>query len=115
MALIWLKRALLAGSTAVVLGGAALGVTHAQTATPTGAPPANGTPQAGKPGDRLQAYLDALAKRLGVTTDKLKQAMADARKDAGLPDPGAARRPDGPGARGVPGGPGAPRRPGFPP
>jgi len=30
----------------------------------------------------MQLYWDALAKRLGVTTDKLQQAMTDARKDA---------------------------------
>jgi hypothetical protein len=110
-----IKRALIAGGAALVIGGAAVGVAVAQTATPspttpsvqaTPTRPAQGTPQ--RPGaQRLQQYLDALARRLGVTTDRLKQAMAEARTEVGLPTPG-------PNGRGGPGGPGGLRRPGGP-
>jgi hypothetical protein len=113
MSFLSLKRALVAGGTVVVLGAAALGVTHAQTATPTPnsvqpTPAAGATPRAGTRGARLEQYLDALAKRLGITTDKLKQAMQDARNDAGLPAPGSFRRPGGPGRPGFGNAPGAP-------
>src|SRR5205823_943887 len=90
-----------AGGAAVVLGGAAIGVAFAQqTPTPTRAPGPKATAQAGKSDAHAQQFLDALAKRLGVSTDKLKQAIQDARKDAGLPDRGGFAgfgRPGGPG------------------
>ena len=105
------KRGLVALGAAVVLGGAAVGAVGAQTPTPTR--PAQGTPAPGTPGQRAQQedqFLAAIAGKLGVTVDRLKQAMADARKDLGLPDHGRGfgfGSPGGPGHRG-PGGPGGP-------
>jgi hypothetical protein len=90
-----IKKVIAAGGVLVVLGVAALGVTVVQAqSTPT---PAPGTQQQ----SLRDRYAQALANRLHVTVDQLKQAMQDARQDVGLPAPG--QRP-GPGAR--PGGPG---------
>ena len=102
-----LKRALVAGGAAVVLGIGAIGVAAAQQSTqPTPTPPgAQRTP--GAQVARGQQFLDALAKRLGVSTDALKQAIHDARKDSGLPDRGGfplGPRPGGPGRPGPRGG-----------
>lgn len=93
-----IKRTLAAAGAVVLLGGAALGVSYAQT------PPARtATPSAtAQAGQRGQKFLDALAARLGITTDKLQQAIDGARQDAGLP----ARGQGGfPGPHGGPGGP----------
>jgi hypothetical protein len=91
-----IRRALAAGGAVLMLGGAAVGVAAAQ-AQPTPAA------QAGQ--NRYQAFVDALAKRLGVTSANLESAISGARTDAGLPADGS----------GVPGfGPGGPRgRGGF--
>jgi len=90
-----IKKLIAAGGIVVVLGVAAVGVTVVQAqATPT---PAPGTQQQ----SLRDRYAQALANRLHVTVDQLKQAMQDARQDVGLP--AAGQRP-GPGAR--PGGPG---------
>jgi hypothetical protein len=99
-----LKRALAAVGIAAVLGGAAIGVAGAQTATPS--PSATRTPTAGQQQaeQRYQQFLDTLASKLGVTSDKLKQAIADTRQSLGLPANGPGF---GPGfGRGGPGGPG---------
>ena len=104
------KRSLVALGAAVVLGGGAFGVVAAQTATPTRPAQTQGTPAAGQPAQREEQFLTALAGKLGVTVDKLKQAIADARKDLGLPDGGPGfgfGGPGGPGHHG-PGGPGGP-------
>ncbi len=88
---------------------AAASATAAATATPS----PQGTPGAspGRAGGELvQRYLDALARRLGVTTERLQQAVAEARAEAGFPTPG----PNRPGAPGAPGAPGGPRWPGRP-
>jgi hypothetical protein len=98
----FIKRALLAGAAVLVLGGAAVGVAAAQAQpnTPTQ--------------NRGEKYLEALANRLHVTTDQLKQAVASARQDVGLPNrpqqpngaapnPNGNARPGGPGLRGFPG------------
>lgn len=105
-----LKRTLAAGGAALLLGGATIGVVGAQQPTPTPVPgrtpaPANtapATPSAnaqrpGKP-DR-QAFWDAVARRLGITAERLQQAIAEARTEVGIPDR------NGRGGRG-PGGPG---------
>jgi hypothetical protein len=121
------KRALIAAGAALVVGGAAVGVAVAQTATPsptspsaqaTPTRPPQGTPgtNSQRPGaQRLQQYLDALARRLGVTTDRLRQAMDEARAEVGVPTPGPGRsgRPGGPGGPGAPGRPGGPGFRGF--
>ena len=91
------KKLIVAGGALVVLGVAAVGVTVVQAqATPT--------PNTQQQNFR-ERYEQALSSRLKVTVDQLRQAMQDARKDVGLPDPGT--RP-APGFRPGPGG-----RPGF--
>ncbi|MSQ24481.1 MAG: hypothetical protein EXR58_08065 [Chloroflexi bacterium] len=101
------NRIFLAASGALLLGGATLGVVLAQQ-TPT---PTTGQGQA-RPG--IQAFWDGVAKHLGITTDRLQEAMTDARKDLGLPDrsagrPGGMSRPESrpggsrPEAHGMPG------------
>jgi len=97
-----IRRIAAVGGALIVLGvaGAAVTVVQAQTApTPTPTTRQNVG----------QKYTEALASRLHVTVDQLKQAMQDARKDAGLPEPGARpargmHRGPGPGGQGVPGG-----------
>jgi ElaB/YqjD/DUF883 family membrane-anchored ribosome-binding protein len=82
------KRGLIAAVAAVVLGVAALGIAAAQQAPQTQTP---GTPPAAQTSQQRptkQAFLDALAKRLGITTDRLQQAIRDARTDVGLPAEG---------------------------
>ena len=109
------KRVVVASVVAVALGGAvagALGIAYAQQ-TPTPTPRGTGAPpQPGKPDPRMQQFLDKVASKLGVSSDRLKQAIEDARKETGFPGPGPFGRPGGP--RG-PGGPGRIGRPGFPP
>ncbi len=100
------RRTLVAGAAVLVLAGSAVGIAAAQ-ATPT-SPPAAGTPAPGtaqqqqRPG--YQQFLDALAKRLNITSANLQTAIGQARTDVGLPADGPA--PFGPGhGRGGPGGP----------
>jgi hypothetical protein len=90
-----LKRGLAASGAVLLLGGSAIGIASAQTA-PTTSPP---SAQAGQAG--YQAFVDALAKRLGITSTALQTAIGQARTDAGLPATGGF----GPG-RGGPRGPG---------
>jgi hypothetical protein len=90
------RQTALAGGAVLVLAGSTVGVVAAQS-TPTPVP-GQQSQKAQRPD--FQAYLDALAKRLNITTATLQQAMRDARTDVGLP-------PDGPG-----GGPGFGRGPG---
>ncbi|HEX2034295.1 MAG TPA: hypothetical protein VHS99_08925 [Chloroflexota bacterium] len=110
-----LKQALVAGGAAVLIGASAAGAALAQqaptptptqtqstatptqpaatatrppaTATPQGTP--QGTPQPGSRNARFEQYLTALANRLGVTVDRLRQAMQEARQEVGIPTPGA--------------------------
>ena len=100
MQFILAKKTLIAAGAALVLGAATLGVVLAQQA-PTA------TPAAGQRGPHMQAYLDSLAKQLGITTDRLQQAMTAARTELGWPARGAhpGPKPGGMGHR--PGGPGA--------
>jgi hypothetical protein len=93
------KKLIAAGGVLVVLGIGAVGVSvvQAQQSTPT-----PNTQQQQQQGLR-DRYLQALANRLHVTVDQLKQAMQDARKDVGLPEPGTKPAPGttpGPGGRG---------------
>ncbi len=99
------KKLIAAGGVLVVLGVAAVGVTVAQAqSTPT--------PNSGQQQQRQNLrdrYEQALATRLHVTVDQLKQAVADARKDVGLADPATRPHRPAPGAR--PGFPGFGRGP----
>jgi len=105
-----LKRGLVALGVAATLAVGAAGLVRAQTATPTATP--TRTPGQQQADQRSQQFLDTLASKLGVTTDKLKQAIADTRQSLGLPANG---RGFGPGfGRGGPGGPGRPDGPGGP-
>jgi hypothetical protein len=72
-----LRRGLLAGGAVAILGGAAVGIAVAQ------AQPA--TPTAGQGQTAYQKFVDALAKRLNITTTNLETAISGARADAGLP------------------------------
>ena len=93
-----IRRGLVAACAVAVLGGAAVGITAAQ-AQSTPAP-------AGQAQSGYQKFIDALAKRLNVSSANLQTAIGQARTDAGLPAKGAGL----PGGRGRAGGPG---RPGF--
>ncbi len=92
-----LKRTLAAGGAALVLGGAAIGVVGAQGATPTpGRTPVPGPGAQTTPGATSQrptfpgkqAFWEAVARRLGVTAERLQQAMTEARAEVGIPDRG---------------------------
>jgi len=113
------KRAAIAATAALLVAGGAVGVVAAQqapTATPsprvrTNAPPRQAAPHA-QP--RRDQFLGALAGKLGITADQLRQAIADTRTELGIPDRGPGPRghggPPGPGG---PGGFGRPSGPGF--
>jgi len=92
---------MLAGTTVLVLAGSAVGIASAQT-TPTPTPNAVGQQR-----PDAQAFLDALAKRLNITSAALQTAIGQARTDVGLPADGGGF-PFGPGGHG-PGGPGGGR------
>jgi hypothetical protein len=90
------RVAVVAGAV-LVLGGSAVGIAAAQsqpTSTPTG----------------YQKFIDALAQRLGVSSQQLQTDITQARQDAGLPAnaafPGRPGGPAGRGPRGVAFGPG---------
>src|SRR5215212_2164728 len=90
------KRYVAAGAAALVLGGAAFGAVSAQQATPTpnGAAaqvtpaPSTGSAAQTPRQDRGQAFLDALAAKLGITSERLQQAMDEVRQEQGLPEGG---------------------------
>ena len=83
------RRVLVAACAVLVLGGLAVGAAAAQ-ATPTPTP-------SGQAPSGYQAFVDALARRLGVTSANLQQAISQARADVGLPANGQGF---GPGGRG---------------
>jgi hypothetical protein len=93
-----------AAGAAVVLGGAAFGVAAAQTPTPATPTRPAGAAQVA-PDQREEQFLTALASKLGVTVDRLRQAVDETRQSLGLPDRGGF---GGPGGHGGPGGPGGP-------
>ena len=95
-----LKRGLAASGAVLLLGGSAIGIASAQTAPTTTPPTSAPSGQAG-----YQAFVDALAKRLGISSATLQTAIGQARTDAGLPATGGF----GPG-RGGPRGAGGPGR-----
>ncbi len=98
------RRSLAAGAAVLVLGGSAVGIASAQTA-PTSTPAASSAPGRGQPPPQYQAFIDALAKRLGITSTALQTAIGQARTDAGLPAGGGFGFGHGPGGPGR-GGPG---------
>ncbi|MGI9147857.1 MAG: hypothetical protein ACR2IK_15115, partial [Chloroflexota bacterium] len=72
-----IRRGLVVGSAVLVLGGAAVGIAAAQ-AQPSATP--SGQAQSG-----YQKFVDALAKRLNISSANLETAITQARTDAGLP------------------------------
>jgi polyhydroxyalkanoate synthesis regulator phasin len=68
-----LRRVGIAAAAVVVLGGAAVGIASAQQATPT--------PQSGA----YQKFVDALAQKLGVSSQTLQDDITQARQAAGMP------------------------------
>jgi hypothetical protein len=56
----------------------------------------------------MQQFWEAVARRLGITPERLQQAISEARTELGLP------AQDGPRGRGFPGGPGRPDPQGTP-
>ena len=80
-----MKRTILATAAALALGVAALGVVGAQQGQPDRKP---GRSQAGQWEQRYQQYVEAVAKRVDVDPDRLKQAMAEARQEVGWSKPG---------------------------
>jgi hypothetical protein len=102
------RRSLAAGAAVFLLGGSAVGIAAAQTA-PAPSPATTAVAGQGQPG--YQAFIDALAKRLSITSATLQTAIGQARTDAGLPagggfgpGHGGPGGPGGPGGRGGPGG-----------
>jgi ElaB/YqjD/DUF883 family membrane-anchored ribosome-binding protein len=73
-----LRRVAVAGAAVLVLGGAAVGIAAAQ-AQPATTPSGQQTPSA------YQRFIEALAKRLNISTQNLESAITQARSDAGLP------------------------------
>jgi hypothetical protein len=83
-------RVAVIGGAVLVLGGSAVGIAAAQS-TPT---PAPATQQ-----QAYQKFIDALAKRLNISSQTLQTDIAQARQDAGLPADGGfgfGRGPGGP-------------------
>jgi hypothetical protein len=95
------KRGAIAATAALVLAGGAVGVVGAQQA-PTATP----GPGVAQVQQRQDQFLSTLAGKLGVTVDRLRQALTDTKTELGMPG-------RGPGPFGGRGGPGGPGRPGF--
>jgi transposase-like protein len=96
------RRSLAAGAAVLVLGGSAVGIASAQTAPAPS--PATTAPGQGQPPPQYQAFIDALAKRLGISSATLQTAVGQARTDAGLSAAGGfgfGHGPGGPGRGGV--------------
>jgi ElaB/YqjD/DUF883 family membrane-anchored ribosome-binding protein len=91
-----IRRAAVAGAAVLVLGGAVVGIAAAQAQPAT-------TPSGQQSG--YQRFIDALAKRLNITSQNLETAITEARSDAGLPAGGQGFRGGfGHGGRGPRGG-----------
>ena len=126
-----LKRTAVAGAAALALVGASLGAVAAQqapSASPapnapsTAAPGTRQQPPAGVPGQtrptpeqrqqQHQQFLASVASKLGVSAERLQQAMDQTRQELGIPErgpggpggPGGHRSGPGGGHRGGPGG-----------
>jgi hypothetical protein len=70
------RRVVIAAGAVLVLGGSAVGIAAAQSATPT--------PQAGG----YQKFIDALAQKLGVSSQTLQDDITQVRQAQGLPPNG---------------------------
>lgn len=81
------RRVAIAAGAVLILGGSAVGIAAAQSAPPS-------TPTSG-----YQKFIDALAQKLGVSSQTLQQDIAQVRQDQGLPANG-----EFPGAHGPRGG-----------
>ncbi len=101
------KRTALAGLASLALVGATIGAVGAQP-PPTGSPsptvpspkPGSGQQPPGNRGAHHERFLNALAAKLNVTPDRLKQAMTEVRNELGLPSgPGGPGGPRGGGLR----------------
>jgi hypothetical protein len=81
--------ALAVGGATLALGGVAANVVGAQQA-PTASPTPRSAPPTTSPGGDKQAhheqFLNALAAKLNVSPDRLKQAMDETRRELGIPD-----------------------------
>jgi hypothetical protein len=77
------RRSLLVSGAAIILSVAAIGVAGAQQ-TPAPGPSAPGQTTPARSGHT--AFLEALARRLGITTDRLQQAITESRNEVGLPN-----------------------------
>ena len=73
-----LGRVAVAGVAVLVLGGAAVGIAAAQAQPAT-------TPSGQQTQSAYQRFIDALAKRLNISSQNLESAITQARSDAGLP------------------------------
>jgi hypothetical protein len=94
-----MKKAAMAGGAALVIGSSALGIAAAQTVPPGPPPTAPGSQTPQRPG--MSAFVDALARQLGITTDRLQQATSAARSEVGMSfQRGQGQRPGGAEARG---------------
>jgi ElaB/YqjD/DUF883 family membrane-anchored ribosome-binding protein len=72
------RRVAVAGAAVLVLGGAAVGIAAAQAQPAT-------TPSGQQTQSAYQRFIDALARRLNISTQNLESAITQARSDAGLP------------------------------
>lgn len=79
------RRGLAAGGAVLLLGGSAVGIAAAQS-TPSPSPASSAQTSQASPG--YQRFVDALAKRLGISSAALQQAVGQARTDVGLPASG---------------------------
>ena len=86
------------GAMVVALGVASIGFAAGQSATMAHAQQPTPGQSTGGPG--RQAFVDAVARQLGITSERLQQAFTQARAELGLPGPGG---PGGPGGRRGPG------------
>lgn len=98
---ITIKRVLIAGGAALVLGAATIGLVLAQSPTP---PPAPGQGVPARGAGHHEAFLEAVARRLGITVERLQQAINEARQEVGIPNRGerGERRSRGPEGEGRP-------------
>jgi hypothetical protein len=85
------RRVAIAAAAVLILGGSAVGIAAAQTA-PSATP--------GAQSSAYQKFIDALAQKLGVSSQTLQNDISQVRQDQGLPP----NRGFGPGGRGPRGG-----------
>src|SRR5438105_7104281 len=89
-----MKKALVGGAAALMLGGATIGMAFAQPAPAAQLASLASAVQEQDGHPDMQAFIDLVAKKLGVDSAKLKTAMDDARKELGMdkgPGPGMGR------------------------